>query len=639
MMKMNKIKFVILLIVSIFIITGCDKEKDNLTYCEQYGHSIVEATCQEPRHCINCTYQEGAVSSHDYQLWYRTEATCTTDGTEVKKCSVCENLQSETIQHIGHVLGDFVEVNAATYESSGLEKATCQNCEYFEQRVIDQLDATPIVDEAINQISLPKSTLTDIVLPTKQGNVDISWKTSDAEVLSATGKVGKRIATNQKIKLQATFSYGGVVKTKIYEVTVLGYTNEEKLEIVMNSIELPEELNYNLVLQTSFIYGVVAEYSSSHPDYLTNDGIINPQSEDVEVELTVTLILGSDSINKKFTITVLKYVEAQKSHQLLDYAKDYDLSSSSDLKLEDNRLVLADGVTSATYTSNEIETVGFVSAVGSWAAISSENATCELKVSVKVGNTWSDYITYGKWGLGLQNASNNQSNSLIKLSVDEIIVLNNKAATAIKYQITLSRTSTSVESPALLLVSFALEINGYSYYVNTSGLPDYVCYDVPKLYQQVVPEIGNSICSATSTTMLLKYMGLSFTDKDSEYEHRYIAGIVRDYGNKIYGNWVHNTAAMGGYGFEAYVARMYSVDELRYHLANVGPVALTVKGTMTSTEKSYYTNGHLIVAIGYKYINDTLYIICNDPNVKNVYCEYSLSVINNTWRKVAYIIK
>lgn len=170
-------------------------------------------------------------------------------------------------------------------------------------------------------------------------------------------------------------------------------------------------------------------------------------------------------------------------------------------------------------------------------------------------------------------------------------------------------------------------------------MPKEVVYDVPKLYQGAVPVIGNSICSATSTTMLLKYHGFHFSSFDAEYEHRYIASIVRDYGNNIYGNWVYNTVTMGGYGLNSYVARMYSVDELIYHLAYVGPVALSVKGTMISNEKTYTTAGHLIVAIGYKYVNDVLYIVCNDPNVENVYCEYSLSVINNTWRNITYVVE
>lgn len=45
---------------------------------------------------------------------------------------------------------------------------------------------------------------------------------------------------------------------------------------------------------------------------------------------------------------------------------------------------------------------------------------------MKVDDVWSEYITYSPWGLGLQNASYDQNNGMIKLSTDEVIVLNNK---------------------------------------------------------------------------------------------------------------------------------------------------------------------------------------------------------------------
>lgn len=586
-----------------------------------------------------CKKDDCKDGNHSYSEWYVVEnATCEKEGISQRDCKNCDYFQTKTIEATGH-FGEWKEVYPTSYYSNGLERKNCENCNYFEERDIPQLDATPVVEEAIKAVSIPEQTLTNIILPTSSGEVTISWKTSDSDIINAQGQIGKRSAINQKVLLQGTYSLGNVTKAIIYEVTLLGYTNEEKLEIVMNSITFPQLIEDNIVFTTSFNYGIKAEYSSNNTDYLTNDGQINPQSTEVKVKLTVTLTLGSDTLDREFEITIAKYNEPNRSHLLIEYMKDLDITTQTDLEINNNRITLKEGVTEATFISKEIQTENFTSLVASWAAISSTTSTCELMVSVKVDNAWSDYITYGEWGLGLQNASYDQTNSLIKLSTDEVKVLNSKTANAIKYKVILRRTSTNYDSPSLSLVSFALEIPNYSYYVKTVDLPNYVCYNVPKLYQGAVPTIGNSICSPTSTTMLLKYKGLDFTDKDLEYEHRYIAGIVRDYGNSIYGNWVYNTATMGGYGFNAYVARMYSVDELRYYLANVGPVALTVKGTMSSSEKVYTTNGHLIVAIGYKYIDEELYIICNDPNVPNIYCEYSLTVINNTWRKVAYVIE
>ena len=139
--------------------------------------------------------------------------------------------------------------------------------------------------------------------------------------------------------------------------------------------------------------------------------------------------------------------------------------------------------------------------------------------------------------------------------------------------------------------------------------------------------------------MLLKYKGEDFSQYD-QYEHRYIANLFKDYGNDMFGNWVYCTVGMSSYGYDAYVARMYSIDELVKHLATVGPVGLSVKGQMTSNEKDYYTAGHLLVCVGYRYdVNGNLILLCNDPNVPNVYCEYTEQVMKNTWRYVAYIIE
>ena len=219
------------------------------------------------------------------------------------------------------------------------------------------------------------------------------------------------------------------------------------------------------------------------------------------------------------------------------------------------------------------------------------------------------------------------------------MVKNSKTANAIQYKFILRRDAVTIDSPKLSLVAFAIEIPGYTHQVDLSKYPSSFVYSVPKLYQQIVPTIGNSICSPTSSTMLLKYKGEDFSAFD-QYEHRYIANLFKDYGNDIFGNWVYCAVGMGAYGYDAYVARYYSVEELVEHLAVIGPCAISVKGQMTSDKKNYYTGGHLLVAIGYEFdVNGNLTIVCNDPNVSEVECRYTKAVIENTWRGVIYSIE
>lgn len=578
---------------------------------------------------------------HNVVILPRVEATCTKTGlTEGSRCATCGKIikQQEIIPLRDHNYDEWEIVTKPGYLKDGLKVRKCHDCNYQDTEIINALSAEEYVNDIIAQVVLPKEIKEDIVLPTKIEDVTITWKTSNSYLLSSKGNIIARSNSNKEVTLIATYMFDNFTKDVNYDIIILGYTDYEKLEMVMESLTFPQVVTENLNFNNTLGYGVQATYISSNPEIISNEGLVSLPTEETIVTITIILELGEEKMEKSIDLTVSKSNNINK-HQIIEYAKDYSLQNQVGLKILDNRMVLDDNVLEATYYSDIIETLAFTSLVGSWAAISSEHATCELKISLRVNGVWSEEITYSPWGLGLNNASHDQTKDLIKLNEDEVSVLASNKADAIKYSITLKRDAFNVESPKLALVSFAILIPNYRYDVNVSELPKNVCYDVPKLYQGAVPSIGNSICSPTSTTMLLKYHGFDFTAFDSEYEHRYIAKIVYDHGNNIYGNWVYNTVTMGAYGLNAYVARMYSINELIYHLATVGPVALSVKGQMTSTAKDYYTGGHLLVAIGYKYIDNVLYIICNDPNVPAVYCEYSISVINNTWRNIAYVIE
>lgn len=418
-----------------------------------------------------------------------------------------------------------------------------------------------------------------------------------------------------------------------------GLTEEELFAIAYQSVNLKTFVTTESInLPTSFENGVTGTWESSNENIMTSEGVVKTLNKFTNVTLTLTLGLDGSSKTEEYTYDLDIHV---KSNLEVVRADSFNTSNMSNVELKNGRLELVSNASYGTYTSDVLETITWESLVPTWTAISSKNATVEFQIRARVNGTWSSYISYcsGGWGLGLQNSSTNTSNSYIKLSTDEIVVLNSKSADAIQFKLILRRTSTSYGSPSVSQVSFALKsaaFGGGSY--SMSNLPTSVKYTVPKLYQQIVPTIGNSICSATSTTMLLKYKGLDFSSYDT-YEHRYMAGIVRDYGNGIYGNWVYNCVTMGGYGFDAYVARLSNAYELASYLANVGPLAISVKGQMTSNLKDYYTGGHLLCLIGYTYSNGVLTFIANDPNVSQVECTYSLSVINSTWRNIVYIIE
>ena len=484
-------------------------------------------------------------------------------------------------------------------------------------------------------------TYSDIELPESFMGYEIIWLSFSENIISSTGKYSF-VSEDTEVLLSALLLSGDYPE-KEFTVIAKPIPDLERLNLIVETINIPEVATSNLVLKTMFDYDVTGIWTSSNEDVITTSGTVYLSDSEKVVTLTVNLQSGESTLTKVFTVTTIAIEGKQvMGHNYQDYAKDYNLANMIDVHLENKRLVLDEGKTIGTYVSSEFNTKGFGTLVASWAAISSKTATAEIEVKVKVDGVWSKYFSYQKWGLGLQNRSINSSDSIAKLSTDELVVGNSKTANAYQYRVTLRRNTIADESPKLLLVAVALTIPGYTFEVDQTGFPDFVDYDVPKLNQNEVPTIGNSICSITSSTMLLKYKGHDFTEFDSEYEHRYMAGLLKDYGSGIYGNWVYNTVGMSAYGEETYVNKMYSFAELQKHLIEVGPISASMKGNMGL----YTTNGHLIVVRGYRVVNGQTHVIINDPNINSrfgeglfVYYELPLATFMAAWRGVNYIIK
>ena len=83
---------------------------------------------------IRLYYVEKTGSSHSYGSWYtKTSPTCTSGGTEERKCS-CGAAESRSKSALGHNYGSWSTVTNATCTSGGSEKRTCSRCSNSETR-------------------------------------------------------------------------------------------------------------------------------------------------------------------------------------------------------------------------------------------------------------------------------------------------------------------------------------------------------------------------------------------------------------------------------------------------------------------------------------------------------------------------
>ena len=488
----------------------------------------------------------------------------------------------------------------------------------------------------------------DMELPTELEGFAVQWDSSNNRLFSNKGKY---TYTNDEVELTMTLTliYGDdeAFFDKDYKLIIGPYEDEKRIELASSAFELPKEVRTNsIALPTEFEYGVTGTWKASNDLVDVATGKIAEIEGDMIVILTVKFACGNAEAEKSFTVILHPFKGlATTDHTIIDRASEFK-GTYNNTELVNGVVVLKEGATEGSYVSQEFDTLGFETAVGSWNCITSKTCTAELQVSVYVGGEWSKFFTYGEWGLGKENYYYNQTDSKAKMSVDEIIISTGYKATKVKYQVILKRDAANLESPKLSLVALTFTIPGYTYPVDVTGLPNSVDYDVPKLYQHDVGVVGGVICSATTTTMLLKYKGYDFSKEAKTYskvatwgahEHGYIATLVADPGHNspTYGNWTYNMATAGALGQTAYFAKMYSFEELQYHLANYGPVGVSIKGNFGI----YTTGGHLLVCRGYRIENGQTTVICNDPNVRGVYYEVSLSVFMGAWRGNAYIFE
>lgn len=502
--------------------------------------------------------------------------------------------------------------------------------------VVAAFDDQERLDYVANTLLIPDETNKDIVLPKSIDGVIISWSSTHPLVLSSNGKYTET-ESSTNVSLTALLFYNGETITKVFEVTALAPSAEQRVQTVYQQLTIPSTVSSSLNLATIYNTYVHATWESSHPEIIRNDGIVYLDQTQHTVTLTVQLSYGGANMTKTFTVLTTAINEGETYypfHTYIDRASS--LEDADNLIQVDDKLELTTTDLSAQYESEIVTTNQFASLVASFSAITNTTNSVDLQVRVRVNGTWSDYFSYGEFSLGKENkaTSVNVAGAVARLSIDELIVNGGLKADAFQYKVVLSRNTLLDPSPKLSMVAVTLDIPEYHYAI-TSELPDFVDHVVPQLNQNIVPVIGNSICSPTSITMLLKFKGHSFSEYD-EYEHRYIANITKDYGHNIFGNWVFNTNTMGAYGHDSYVKRMYSFKELQHHLHTVGPVAASVKGDMQGL---YTTNGHLIVVRGYRVTDNGIKVITNDPNLSNVYYEYDLSTFLNVWRNIVYVIE
>ena len=326
---------------------------------------------------------------------------------------------------------------------------------------------------------------------------------------------------------------------------------------------------------------------------------------------------------------------------LLEFSgESFNSGEMEGLKLNDkNQLVLEDGLITGSYTSPVINTDEFKDLVATWNADTPSGTDVELMFQVKTGEEWSMWLSYGKWSSeGYRGSVKSQRDTLATMSIDTLELLFGKQASAIKYKVNLNRIDTSFDTPILKRIYATLKL---AEPVVTTSIEDknyLIDLDVPERSQMIIPVIGSVICSPTSLSMVLEYYGLNMETEE-------VSKHVLDNAANIYGNWSYNVSFAGSRGFDAYVARYNSIDDIKARIAEGKPVIASVKTANENIMKEApqsYPSGHLLVVRGFAEKDGKEYVIVNDPAAPEntpIRREYELKGFERAWmNKIVYIV-
>lgn len=247
----------------------------------------------------------------------------------------------------------------------------------------------------------------------------------------------------------------------------------------------------------------------------------------------------------------------------------------------------------------------FDNAVLSWNAVAPPGTRLVFKLRVGNADDFSPWFTMGSWSTNGGASFRGQANAWGDVDVDTLEL--SKWATTFQYRVEFTTddpaASPQLGSVSIVYADMSTPLAGPAPFVAEGWSRD---LDVPR-YSQMEEDasVARVICSPTSLAMVLNYWGENETVRE-------VYQGVRDAQARIYGNWPLNTAYAGVLGYDAYVDRFYSVEQLQNEIAQGRPVIISIRFSARQLDNSPIpsTTGHLIVVRGFSPQGD---VIVNDP--------------------------
>lgn len=274
----------------------------------------------------------------------------------------------------------------------------------------------------------------------------------------------------------------------------------------------------------------------------------------------------------------------------------------------------------------------FTSLVPSWNSTTPADSWLEVEARVSGdGVRWTRWFTLGRWsGSGEGAAPTSVPGQVCAeglVDTDELLARDGVTWSTYQLRLVLHRGPASDAVPTVTLVGVVVAHPGEHHTPQPTSAPVRGVELAVPAYSQQLHRNGNpeggaggaSWCSPTSTSMALAFWGRGPSEADlagigPQVPDRAVVHAARrvfDHAFDGAGNWSFNTAYAAGYGVEAFVTRLRSLEEAELFVGAGIPLVASVSFRSEELEGAGYdTSGHLLTVAGFDTAGD---VVCNDP--------------------------
>lgn len=274
------------------------------------------------------------------------------------------------------------------------------------------------------------------------------------------------------------------------------------------------------------------------------------------------------------------------------------ITDSLNITVDNGFIGLAEGAMEGYFVLEaQSSTQAFNRGLPSWNGHAPERLSSAFRVLMrfKVNEDWSPWLTVGYWDKMIWPDYGSTSFSGGEVDIDYVKL--DHYVNDFQFRVEFRRNNASYESPSIKLLSFFVSDSHTTDIIDLNKLvadsPSQLYIPTEFIYQfDVDPNFGGSICSPTSTAMILR-------SYDIEVDPRAFAIRNNDKYWGLYGVWPRTVQNGSRKGLEGYVTRYRSWNQAYSVLEAGGRIAISVGQPLSSA-------GHLIMLAGFDENGDPL---------------------------------